>query len=291
MNNKPMIQQGWLRALLFVLLGFPLTFVIGFGIDIAANGIYGNDFATAPLDILAFLKDYVIKNVAIIFIVWLFRILIDRETFYSLGFEWKGHQLDAWTGLFGALMILFVGSLILVVNKNLYFTNAFFNFPDFAAGVVLFIIVAFIEEIVFRGYLLNNLLQSINQWWALIISAAVFAIMHMQNNHTDILSAINILIAGLVLGINYIYTKNLWFSIFFHFGWNFFQGSVLGFPVSGIAVGSSIMQQSLNGSERLTGGEFGFEGSVFCTSLLAFMLIIFSWRFSSNKINTVKEEK
>lgn len=279
-----MIQQGWMRALLFVLLGFPLTFVIGFGIDIAANGVYGNDFIIGSVDIGAFLKSYVIKNIAIIFIVWFFRIVIDKESFFSLGFEWKGHQLDAWTGLFGALLILFVGSLILVVNKNLYFTNAFFNFSDFAAGIVLFITVAFVEEIVFRGYLLNNLLQSINQWWALIISAALFAIMHIQNNHSSILSVINIFIGGMVLGINYICTKNLWFSIFFHFGWNFFQGSVLGYPISGIDVGSGIMQQSLNGAEKLTGGEFGFEGSIFCTSLLAFMLIIFSWYFSKKMV-------
>ncbi|MDE3145176.1 MAG: CPBP family intramembrane metalloprotease [Bacteroidota bacterium] len=285
-----MIQQGWLRALLFVLLGFPLTFVIGFGIDIIANGMYGNDFAAASVDISAFLKDYIIKNIAIIFIVWLFRIWIDNETFYSLGFEWKGHQLDAWTGLFGALLVLFVGSLILVINKNLYFTNVFFNFSDFTSGIILFISIAFVEEIVFRGYLLNNLLQSMNQWWALIITAAVFTIMHIQNYQSNILSVTNIFIAGLVLGINYIYTKNLWFSVFFHFGWNFFQGSVLGYPISGINVGSGIMQQSLNGAERLTGGDFGFEGSIFCTSLLAFMLIIFSWRFNSNKINTVKEE-
>ncbi len=282
-----MIQQGWLRALIFVLLAFPLTLVIGFGIDIAANGMYGNDFARGSIDITAFFKDYVIKNFAIIFIVWFFKIWMDKESFYSLGFEWKGHQLDSWTGLFGALMVLFLGSLILVVNQNLYFTNALFDVSDFLMGIALFIIIAFVEEIVYRGYLLNNLLQSFNHWVALIISAALFAIMHSLNNHSSVLSVINIFIAGLVLGINYIYTKNLWFSIFFHFGWNFFQGSVLGYPISGIDVGSGIMQQALNGAERLTGGDFGFEGSIFCTSLLSFMLIIFSWQFRKKITATV----
>ncbi len=122
-----MIQQGWLRALLFILIAFPLTLVIAFGIDIAFNGIYGNDYALGSTDILSFLEGYVTKYISLIFIVFLFRFWIDKESIYSLGFEWKGHQLDAWTGLFGALMILFLGSLILVVNQNLYFTNAFFD--------------------------------------------------------------------------------------------------------------------------------------------------------------------
>jgi len=290
MNKKPLIEHGWIRGLLFMLLGFPLTLVIAFGIDIVTNGMYAYNYAKGSVNIISFLQDYVFKNIGLVLMVWIFRIVIDKQSFFSLGFAWKGYQIDAWTGFFSAVMILFLGSMILVANQNLYFTNAFFNPVDFAAGIALFVIVALIEEIVFRGYLLNNLLESMHPWWALILTAALFAFLHTQNNYVTILSVVNLFIAGLVLGVNYIYTKNLWFAIFFHFGWNFFQGSVLGYKVSGIETGSSIMQQSLVGSATLNGGSFGFEGSIICTVLLSLMLLIFAWRFSRKIVYTSEED-
>ncbi len=290
MNKKPLIEHGCIRVLLFMLLGFPLTLVIAFGIDIVTNGMYAYNYAKGSVNIISFLQDYVFKNIGLVLMVWIFRIVIDKQSFFSLGFAWKGYQIDAWTGFFSAVMILFLGSMILVANQNLYFTNAFFNPVDFAAGIALFVIVALIEEIVFRGYLLNNLLESMHPWWALILTAALFAFLHTQNNYVTILSVVNLFIAGLVLGVNYIYTKNLWFAIFFHFGWNFFQGSVLGYKVSGIETGSSIMQQSLVGSATLNGGSFGFEGSIICTVLLSLMLLIFAWRFSRKIVYTSEED-
>ena len=283
MNKKPLVQYGWLRALLFVLLGFPLTFVIGFSIDLLLNGVYAYDYAVGVVPITSYLQDYLMKFSGFILIIFLFRIVIDKSSFYSLGFEWKRFQTDAWTGFFTALMILFVGSLILVSTQHLYFTNAFFNSTQFFAGVALFISVAFIEELVFRGYLLNNLLQSINKWWALILTSVLFAVLHLNNNNINLLSVLNVFIAGLVLGINYIHTRNLLFAIFFHFGWNFFQGSVLGYNVSGIETGSCILQQKLIGSQTLTGGAFGFEGSVICTILLLAVFIVFAVRYHKQK--------
>jgi hypothetical protein len=290
MNKKPLVQQGWIRALLFVLLGLPASLFIAFGIDVATNGMYAYDYAKGSVDIISFLEDYVLKNAGFILMVWIFRTFIDKQSFSSLGFAWKGFQIDAWTGFFAALMILFLGSMILVANQNLFFTNAFFDPKNISAGVLLFVIVAFIEEIVFRGYLLNNLLESLHHGWALILTAALFAFMHLQNNNVTVLSIVNLFLAGLVLGINYVYTRNLWFAIFFHFAWNFFQGSVLGYKVSGIEAGAGIMQQNLSGDTMLTGGAFGFEGSVICTILLSVMFIIFAWRFSK-KINYDTEEE
>ena len=130
-----------------------------------------------------------------------------------------------------------------------------------------------------------------NKWWALIISSVLFASMHWANDNVNWLSIITIFIAGLLLGINYIYTKNLWFGIFMHFGWNFFQGSVLGYNVSGIETGSSIMQQSINGSEYLTGGKFGFEGSIICPILLLLMFFVFIWEYERRKKRAVHDEE
>jgi uncharacterized protein len=123
------------------------------------------------------------------------------------------------------------------------------------------LLVAVSEELVFRGYLLHNLLQSTNKWVALLISSALFAGIHLGNPDVGILPIIEIFVGGLMLGINYIFTRNLWFGIALHFAWNFFQGPVFGFDVSGVPL-PSLMQQDVNGPTWLTGGAFGLEGSV-----------------------------
>jgi membrane protease YdiL (CAAX protease family) len=278
MNKKPIIPQGWLRALFFILLSFPIAVFIGFGIDILLNGKYAYDYANGSVPISGFLVQYISNNIGFVIIVPFFRYVIDNKSFGSLGFQWKKHQTDAFMGLFIAMAILFTGALILAVTKNLYFTNAFFNLNNFLTAITLYAIVAFIEETVFRGYILNNLMQSINRWPALIIVSLLFALLHLQNGNINALAFLNIFLGGLLLGMNYIFTGNLWFGIFLHFGWNFFQGSVLGFNISGTGIeqGTSILQQTIIGPTYFTGGNFGFEGSVICTILSLAMFIIIS---------------
>ena len=128
------------------------------------------------------------------------------------------------------------------------------------------LIVAFYEEVVFRGYILNNLLASVNKWLALLITAILFALAHSANPDFSIIPAINIFLAGILLGINYIYTKNLWFAIMLHFSWNFFQGPILGYKVSGLNM-QSLLERELQGNVFFTGGNFGFEGSILATLL------------------------
>jgi len=285
MEKKPLIQQGWMRALLYIIIGMPLGLGLYLITDLLINGAYTTDKGTVAVPVFTFLQQYVLSTYGLVLTAFIFRVLIDKQSVFSLGFAWKGYRTDAWTGFFTAMMILFVGSLILVLTKHLYFTNAFFNIKNFFTGIVLFIVVAFAEEIIVRGYILNNLLHSMNKWWALIISAAVFAALHLSNDNIHWLSIANIFVAGLLLGVNYIYTHNLWFGIFMHFGWNFFQGLVLGYNVSGngIEPGSSIMQQTIIGSEFLTGGKFGFEGSVLCPALLLLMFFVFVWEYERRK--------
>jgi hypothetical protein len=144
------------------------------------------------------------------------------------------------------------------------------------------IAIAIGEEMVFRGYILNNLLHSLHKWLALAISAALFALMHSNNPGVDIIAMINLFIGGLLLGINYIFTRNLWFSIMLHTAWNFFQGPVLGFPVSGLHL-QSILHPELKGNVLITGGTFGLEASFLTGILLIVTVMILYFVYRSRK--------
>jgi hypothetical protein len=82
----------------------------------------------------------------------------------------------------------------------------------------------------------------------------------------------------LLLGINYIFTKNLWFSFLLHVGWNFFEGPILGFHVSGVAF-PSVLQAEPKGDLFITGGDFGLEGCMLNTLLLLTAVMVLAWAF------------
>jgi membrane protease YdiL (CAAX protease family) len=272
----PLIRSGWLRAAIFTLVFFGYAVV---ATSIAAIILVTSHTAGVPnrpdsllVTVLLFL--HAVMGVVL---TTVFRRLIDRKTVMSMGFQWRQYQPDAITGFCLGVALPTLGTLILYAIKKLQWTEAGFSVLDFSTGIITMVLVAIGEEMVFRGYILNNLMDSMDKWLALGISAAIFAMAHGGNAGISAMAVINLVLGGLLLGINYIYTRNLWFAIFFHFSWNFVQGPVLGYEVSGMPL-HSILQHRLQGADWVTGGAFGFEGScvatvIFILTLLALYLV------------------
>lgn len=170
----------------------------------------------------------------------------------------------------GLLPMLF--SFLLFLNLDMI-EIVEFNFIGLELFYVslLFISVSLSEEILIRGYVLSNFMDSSNKYIALLISSFLFALMHGLNPNITTIGMINLFLAGIMLGITYLFTKNLWFAFANHFSWNFFQ-AMFGFHVSGLTIYSPIklkIEPSI-----WSGGEFGVEGSVL-TILLQSILIVF----------------
>lgn len=197
----------------------------------------------------------------------LFRRYMDRKSFKSLGFSIVGRGKDILAGLVGAILLFGIGTLILYLMGEISFTGFQFDAASFFVSFALFVVVAINEETIIRGYILNNLLTRMNKYVALTISASVFGVLHIFNSGIDVLPLVNLILAGILLGSVYIFTRNLWFSISLHLFWNFIQGPVLGYSVSGTKT-SSLLKMSSLGSTTITGGKFGFEGSIVCTILM-----------------------
>lgn len=277
-SGTPLIKQGWLRALLFIIVFIGFNFLF----EILSFFLVTKVFAfstTAPGGNASTLTRYAVALAGTAALIWAWRRLIDRKDFLSIGFDFKPFADDAWTGFFTAVLLLGLGTLLLAIPGYLSFGDPTFEGKPFLINLALMVVIAFSEELVVRGYVLNNLLQSVNKWVALGISAVFFALMHLGNPDMSIISFAIILVAGFFIGINYIYTRNLWFGIFFHFAWNFIEGPVYGYEVSGINL-DSIFQQNLDGAAWLTGGPFGFEGSLICLLLLVAASLFFARYFA-----------
>ena len=267
MSNKLHVKQGWVRALIFFFVGVFISGVIASPLQsiIEAGALGGaHTVNKSLLDVFLF---YVINYIGILLCLWYFRTRIDGESIFSLGFKWSGFSSAAFVGAGVAVVVVAIGTILLYAGGNLKVYGVSFNILNLLVSTLLFILVAFVEEVVIRGYVLSNLMENMNRWLALFISAFLFTLMHLGNEDITLMAKLNIFIAGVLLGVNYIYTKNLWFAIFFHFAWNFFQGSIIGYHVSGMTIDTGIMEITTNGPNEITGGAFGFEGSAFAAIL------------------------
>jgi membrane protease YdiL (CAAX protease family) len=131
------------------------------------------------------------------------------------------------------------------------------------SGLMLGVGAAFGEEIFFRGFLLRLLDKRFSSWAAMVSVSLLFALIHLTNPGATLWGAIAIMItAGPVLNAAYLLTRRLWLPIGIHLAWNAVQAAILGIDVSGSGSGRGLFESRLVGSELLTGGSMGIEGSL-----------------------------
>jgi len=204
----------------------------------------------------------------------------------SLGLSRKGRTGDFFMGFVVAALVMGIGFYVLLKMGQIGIVRVRFQSTEFVLCLVLYLVVAFAEEMSIRGYILGRMLRTnMNKYWALIISALIFSMMHVFNSHVAFIPLFNIFLAGLLLGGTYIYTKNLWYPISLHLFWNFIQGPVLGFQVSGKENFLSVIKIKRPSDTLLNGGSFGFEGSIVCTLLLIVFIVLTIWIMENKQKN------
>jgi hypothetical protein len=137
--------------------------------------------------------------------------------------------------------------------------------------LIAFVFVGFYEELMSRGYHLRNLAEGLHGTWigprsALLLatlgSASVFGLLHVGNANATAISSVNVGIAGVMLALGLLWTGELALPIGLHISWNFCQGNVFGFPVSGNPMSTRMFAVEQGGDPLLTGGAFGPEAGV-----------------------------
>ena len=124
------------------------------------------------------------------------------------------------------------------------------------------IMPAFMEETLFRGILFRWIEEFAGSWIALLVTAALFGLVHLRNPGATSFSTLALALeAGILLGAAYMMTRSLWLPMGLHAAWNFTEGEVFDVPVSGIPE-HGLFQARMSGPELLTGGAFGLEASI-----------------------------
>lgn len=250
-----------------------------------------------------FLQNYSLIIVSVLALgasiaVPLARKILDKRSFVSLGLKVNKKSFqDILFGFFlSGLMAAVFFTLMIVLgfvefngfnfNNSKAVTEPSFNFVQFMSVISIgsmllllleHILVGYWEELVFRGYLLQNLSDGLGLITAIVISCIIYGLIHATNPNASLLSSSIIVLFGFLRIFGYLATKMLWLSIGMHIGWNFFQGPIFGFAASGHKKATLINHTITSNQEYLTGGEFGPEGSLLIIPILILALFVMRW--------------
>ena len=277
-NNDGQVRAGWLIAIALVAMFigqtiFALPGTILLGIMDAMNNP-----DTLSLDIMVLSDEYpwvfllmqgggTVGGLIVTLILWRY---MNKKSMGELGF--RGSLTDLVYGLLlgaGSIAVIFI---LLLVSGNVEVVNAFSE-PMFSTYtitfLIIFILVGFFEEIFFRGYVMTTMANRGNKKWLIyLVSAIIFSLVHGANPNVSIPGLINILLVGLLFAYMFDATKSLWMPIGYHITWNYFQGNVFGFAVSGTTPHGIYQVDISKGNDLLTGGTFGLEGGILATLMI-----------------------
>lgn len=258
------------RILLFGVLFLALATVL----SVAGVLLAGSPEAVRALGPRAELwASSILALVAALVTSWIMLALIERRPFGALGFALgPGAVRQSVGGTAVGAALLGVAVLLVVLTGDAHWAPDAGTAGGYAATLgstlVFFALAAAVEEVLFRGYPFQVLVNGIGPWGATLLSSALFAAVHGGNPNVSAPALANIFLAGVLLAVAYLRTRSLWFVTAVHLGWNWAMAALLDFPVSGLLWDTPLYDAVETGPDWWTGGPFGPEAGVPATVAL-----------------------
>lgn len=252
------------------------------------------DLEENPIELL--LVNFIPITLISLLAMWVVHVVIFKRDEGLLGFRKKGLVPEFTLGSVWAFILILFGFLVLLIADQIDVIGYSFNWGLIFGFLLMFLIQSFGEEVIMRSYLIPTIEGRLGTWAALIITSVGFMAMHLGNDGIGLIGMLDLMLGGFFMGLLFIKYRNVWAPTGFHVAWNYFQSTIFGFEVSGFKTYSWFLLNE-KGNDILTGGEFGFEGSIFSILFLA-ISILFLWQRSpdlvhqfSNFKNKVVDEK
>jgi membrane protease YdiL (CAAX protease family) len=200
----------------------------------------------------------------------LLRRYLDLRSIASLGFPFR----PGWARLLllgiafgaGAQLLVFALELATGSSRIVGFGSLADDLKGASGAIPVLFFAALVEEVPLRGYLLQNFWEEWGFWPAAVITSVLFAFLHLGNPNAGahvVQTLAGLAAFGLFAALSVAWTRSVWLVLGMHFTWNYFEGRVFDYPMSGLLPhGSTVIQQVVTGPAWLTGGAFGPEAGV-----------------------------
>ena len=299
-NADNQARSGWKIGLLFI--SFLISTTIGsfiFSVAYSASIVAKHPELTSnPMQLTQYMQQQfsgmsnfpavslqLIQCISLIFWVILFWKIWDKGKIREIGLtNIKSSLKDLGVGLLIGAVSFTIVAFILLATNSVQMVNSFGN-PKFSLALItqliIFVFVGINEELFCRGYCMTVLKQTKKPWVPIIVSAIIFSAMHSMNGGISLLAYVNLFLFGIFMGYLFMKTKNIWTCIGYHITWNYFQGDIFGFLVSGNTT-DSIYSIKVISPNLINGGSFGPEGGLVVTVLLV-ISILFVYKFMESR--------
>jgi membrane protease YdiL (CAAX protease family) len=256
---------------IFLLAGSGALF---FSLESAVEaGLWDSALDTAAYLIVANLP------VTILIGIWLWR--WERRDPRTVGLQRSSALRFLLSGFaFGAGLIV-VGVVLLVTGGEMTLDFDQTSIQGWSAAgpasivLLAWVVQGFTEEIIFRGWLLQNTAVQLGPVVGVIVATLIFGLAHLTNPGVTALAALNLVLIGVLFTLIALLEGGIWAASGFHIAWNWAQSNVFGFKVSGLDIGGgSLVGVAPGDSDAIVGGEFGFEGSVAATTTIVIGILI-----------------
>ena len=199
----------------------------------------------------------------------------EKRKAYTLGFVKRGVLTEYGMGLIiGAIMLSLPVAACFITKCVWLAPSEGVSYTLIALYFVAFLVQGLGEEALFRGYLLTSLARTRGIWFSIISSSLLFSLFHAGNASFSIIAFINIFLFGVFASVFMLKRGSIWAVAAIHSAWNFMQGNIFGFNVSGNASGVTVFTANQsNFGAILSGGEFGIEGGLGATVVLLIAIL------------------
>ncbi|MCB9036496.1 MAG: CPBP family intramembrane metalloprotease [Lewinellaceae bacterium] len=224
----------------------------------------GDNYGLLPISVAEhFLVSNVIQLLFALGLIYLFRM---GKSDYPLQPFFAGPAREnsrqfLW-GTAGGTVLIASAAAVPFLSGMAGFEATPFSMRELSVMLALMMFIALGEEVIFRGYILQELSEQMDRNLALGISALIFALAHIASPNYGWIPLLNLFLAGLLLGLAYLRFNSIWAAVGLHFSWNFVQGPILGFEVSGKGFSMWLEPEFSSGPGYISGNIFGLEGTV-----------------------------
>ena len=240
-------------------------------------------------NIISVLCSYIFSAVILLFFVKYF----EKTTFEYFGFS-KENNLEAIKVGTGLAIFSIVGVVaILLMSNNISLSLS----KDLKICIIIILAIlvlmqGFLEEVVFRGYLMTRLAAKKGKWIAILLSSIFYLVFRMSNPTTSKIDLLNIFLISVVMSLLYWYFDNVLVIAIFHAFWNCISGLVFGFNLSGIKLSDSIFTvAAISDKQILIGGSYGIEGSIIATVFFAILGLLVYMGLYLKMFRRIKKNK
>jgi membrane protease YdiL (CAAX protease family) len=223
---------------------------------------------------------YGINFLCIAFFLWIWMKFYEKRSLWTVGMN-KNNALKYFSSGF-ILGFLFISLLIAIfvllgLVKELKFNTLliYSSIPYLFLFLFGFVIHGSTEEILFRGWLFQLIGKKYKPWIGILVTSLLFSALHCANSGISFLAILNLVLYSILLATIVLYDKNIWRVCGWHAAFNWTLNCFWVINIGSDEGSISFFNIKIEGSDILSGGMAGPEGSIITTMLFFIILPIF----------------